>query len=293
MLIEVAVFGAKEPFKRFSSHLNLFWKCHGFDLSQKVFVEGKNISKACFYTPSFLKAKQFHKDFSEENFSGLSCSLAKFKTKDWRDAWKKNYRAQSLGKTFYLIPVDAGRKGAERRVPQNKIPIYLDPQGAFGSGTHETTLLMIQMLEMLKGKFRTALDVGTGTGILAIAARHLGAARVVGIDIEKASAKTAAFNYRLNQLSGGFFKAVRGEKFPLESFDLVAANMISNELLSCRKMLLKAVRTSGYLILSGIMKENLPGFKRDFLKNSDLAIVRTLYKKEWVGLCLKKKSRTK
>lgn len=288
MLIEIAISGKKEAFKKPSSPLKSLWKKHGFDLSQQVFVEGKSVFKICFYTSSGSQARKFQKDFLARSFSKLSCTLTRFEEKDWQDAWKKDYHSQPLGESFYLIPLDAGRKPPKKR-PAKKIPIYLDPQGAFGSGTHETTKLMIRMMEKLKGKFDSFLDVGTGTGILVIVASHLGAKNIVGIDIEKASTKTAAHNFKLNHLKGGIFKAIRGEKFKGKTFDLVAANMISKELISCKSNLLRFVKPGGDLIVSGILQKNISDFKREFIKDSNLKLKDLFKEKSWVGLWLQKK----
>src|SRR5262245_54153656 len=99
--------------------------------------------------------------------------------RDWTEEWKKSYRSFPVGDDFFVIP-----SWEETVCPADRLPIRIDPGQAFGTGTHETTQLTIEALERWVEPSQIVLDVGTGSGILAIASRLLGAAEVIGCDID-------------------------------------------------------------------------------------------------------------
>lgn len=134
------------------------------------------------------------------------------------------------------------------------MPIVLGRQGAFGSGEHETTTACLEMLPAVPGvRGSHALDLGSGTGILAIAAARLGAEQVVAVDIEEAAARSCAENATLNGLDG-CIQTVCGELAAVgaRSFDLILANIYADILLPLADQLVAMTRTGGHLLLSGI-----------------------------------------
>ena len=157
------------------------------------------------------------------------------------------FRSFSIGE-FTVIP-------AGEPVPSIcGIPILLGKKGAFGSGAHETTASCLELLSkipIIEGC--RALDLGSGTGILAIAAARLGAAAVAAVDLEQAAADSCEENVRLNGLENriasicGELASVAGQQF-----DLVMANIYADILLPLADQLVGATFTGGYLLLSGI-----------------------------------------
>lgn len=134
------------------------------------------------------------------------------------------------------------------------LPIILGRQGAFGSGEHETTAACLELMPtipILKGVH--ALDLGSGTGILSIAAARLGAATVVAVDLDQAAVRSCAENVALNDLQGrimpvwGELAAVAGQ-----CFDLVLANIYVDILIPLAAHLVALTRRGGYLLLSGV-----------------------------------------
>jgi len=134
------------------------------------------------------------------------------------------------------------------------LPLVLGKHGAFGSGEHETTTSCLELMPNIPGiNGCRALDLGSGTGILAIAAARLGAAAIAAIDLEWAAAVSCQENVRLNSLNDQIF-TICGELAAISSrpFDLVMANIYVDILLPLADQLVALTRPGGYLLLSGI-----------------------------------------
>ncbi len=171
---------------------------------------------------------------------------------DWAEDWKQHFGTTRIGRRLVITPTwEAFNGGAEDAV------VTLDPGMAFGTGTHDTTRLC---LEALAQTFEvrppvSVLDVGTGSGILAIAAAALGAEKVTACDIEPQSCRIAAENARLNRVADRVH--VTGTKLEdLEgSFEMVLANILAEENIRLAPQLLSRLACGGSLILSGILRE--------------------------------------
>jgi ribosomal protein L11 methyltransferase len=172
---------------------------------------------------------------------------------DWAEGWKQHFSAVRIGKRLIVKPT------WEVFAPvADEVVINIDPGMAFGTGTHGTTRLC---LEALADLFDTpppparVLDVGTGSGILAIAAAALGAKRILACDIEEESCRTATENAKLN----GVIDRVEITREPLETlegdFEVVVANILAEENIRLGQELIKRLAPGGSLILSGILHE--------------------------------------
>lgn len=134
------------------------------------------------------------------------------------------------------------------------IPLVLGKKGAFGSGEHETTASCLELMPGIPGiRGCRALDVGTGTGILAIAAARLGAATILALDLEWPAALSCSENTRLNHAEGQVF-TICGELASVGSdpFDLVMANIYADILMPLADRLVGLTRPGGHILLSGI-----------------------------------------
>lgn len=181
---------------------------------------------------------------------------------DWAEAWKEHYR-----------PIRAGRRVVVRppwydyRPESDDLVVVLDPGMAFGTGTHQTTRLALMLLEEELSPGMTVLDVGTGSGILAIAAALLGARAVRGVDIEPVAIRRAAENVRLNQVADVVQLEVGSldpEAAEPVTYDLVVANIIARVLIDLAPALVRSVRPGGRLILSGIIEPKEEGVEAAF-----------------------------
>jgi ribosomal protein L11 methyltransferase len=166
---------------------------------------------------------------------------------DWSETWKKGLGPLSVGRAFVRPSwVDAP-------VPPGMVEIVLDPGMAFGTGSHPTTSLCLAALSDLLAARPGAsvLDVGTGSGLLAIAARKLGAGRVAANDNDPVAVEVARENAALNgaalELTGAPIEAIAG------TFDVVVANILANVLVALAPALAAKVAPRGVLLLSGLL----------------------------------------
>lgn len=168
---------------------------------------------------------------------------------DWVARWKEGVQPVSAG-PFDIVPTWLTDDHPEQA---SRIRIVLDPGRAFGSGHHDTTLGCLEALADLDLEGRTMLDVGTGTGILAIAASLHGAAQVLGVDLDPAAVEVAAANASANDvrvdLAVGSVGSVGDVHGP---FDVVVANLLTDTLVALAADLVAAVAPGGHLITSGI-----------------------------------------
>lgn len=191
-------------------------------------------------------------------YPGLSTVVPNFievRNEDWAEGWKQHFSAVRIGRRLVVKPTWEvfAREGDE-------VVIELDPGMAFGTGTHGTTRLCLEAVAALfEERVRCrVLDVGTGSGILAIAAAALGAERVLACDIDADACAITAENARLNHVSD----RVEVSEAPLEAleggFDLVLANILAEENIRLGDELVARVAPGGALVLSGILIEKEP-----------------------------------
>ncbi|MCB0368344.1 MAG: 50S ribosomal protein L11 methyltransferase [Bdellovibrionales bacterium] len=206
-------------------------------------------------------------------------------TKDWLEEWKKGFKAFKLVDSFWIVP-------SWEPIPENcKNPIFIDPGMAFGTGTHATTQMASYFLNKFSKKTTTDsltfLDVGTGTGILAIMADQLAFNSVTGIEIDPEARRVATENCQRNKAT----KVSISEKMIEEiktPYDVVIANIIDGVLVKIRKDLLRVTKNNGNLFLTGILKGHEDAFIKDFIEASPVKIELRIEKDEWIGFWLSK-----
>ena len=171
---------------------------------------------------------------------------------------------------------------------QAKVPIYIDPGMAFGTGTHATTQIAAELASNLikSERVRSVLDVGTGTGILAFMCEKLGAERVHATEIDAEARRVARENIVQNQLSKTEVLEVQVQDLK-EKYDLVIANIIDGVLVQIKPDLLRCF--SGCLIVTGILKERENSFLEDFLQDAPFCVAERKERDEWVGFLLRRR----
>jgi len=207
-------------------------------------------------------------------------------TQDWTREWKKFFRPDQVTPDLLIIPA------WEPEPPAVKgHVIRIDPGPAFGTGQHPTTRMCLEAMENLRPSGAwSMLDVGTGSGILAIYGGILGASRVLAIDIDPDALGWAEHNISLNGLLG----AIELSRSPIETieeaFTLLAANLSLREIRRLMPHLSRLVEPRGWLVLSGLLKEQVEEIRRGF--SADLTgQIRTYYQKEWACLVVRKQGK--
>ena len=197
---------------------------------------------------------------------------------DWKDSWKQSFRPLLVAGRLAILP-----PWEDPQQHKADVHIIIDPGMAFGTGQHETTQLCLRLyLERTPLSFDRVLDVGTGSGILSIAAHKLGCRNVTGCDIDPDSARIAAENARLNGCAGIQFSARAIESFADAGFDLVFANITARPLISLLPGIASKALTGATLISSGVLVSEAEEFQAA-LESAGFVVVETMRHNDWIG----------
>jgi len=206
---------------------------------------------------------------------------------DWGEQWKKYFKPLRVTNNIIIKPT------WERYSPAgHDIVIDIDPGMAFGTGQHSSTTMCVMAIEgiLLKNSGREEcdiLDVGTGTGILAICAAKLGARMVTGIDIDPKAVEIAGKNVIINRVEDRVEIINRDIALYRGSFDLIAANLISGALIKLHSHLISLTKPGGYIIASGITEQDAKDVEKIFC-NGETVLYETRSEDEWVCYTFKK-----
>lgn len=223
----------------------------------------------------------------ELNRLGWGFSTSVFKDKDWSTKWRSGIKPMRISGNGPTVIIKPTWRTVVRR--QGEIVIEIDPGMAFGTGSHSTTKMCLKAIKAIihskKASLASLLDVGTGTGILAIAAKRLGVRKVVGIDIDPVAMKVARKNASLNRT------ILTLSKKPVENikgaFPIVVANILTGDLIRLSEPICSKVAPGGCLILSGILKEEAASVS-DAYVGTGLKPLKTYSSKEWSALVFTK-----
>ena len=172
---------------------------------------------------------------------------------DWLAAWRDAAQPFALGASFLVDPREPG--GGPVETPTGRRLLRLPARAAFGTGSHESTSLAVELLEDVELAGKRVLDVGTGTGVLAFAALARGAAAAVAFDLDPAAPVHARDNARLNGFHLHLFAGTIAALRESARFDLAVANMVPEELLPELAAIAHRLAPGGEVILSGILGE--------------------------------------
>ncbi|WP_017728411.1 50S ribosomal protein L11 methyltransferase [Halalkalibacterium ligniniphilum] len=261
-----------------------------YQLSPDDYPEEGVMIKAYFPVNSFLGETI---DEIKEAINGLllydidlghnKVQLAEVHEEEWATAWKKYYKPVKISNSITITPT------WEEYEPQpGETVIELDPGMAFGTGTHPTTVLCIQSLEKVMKGGERVVDVGTGSGVLSIAAAKLGATEVLGLDLDEVAVKSAQMNVKLNKAQdvvtvrqNHLLESVKGP------YDLVVANILAEVIVRFVDDAAAVLKAGGIFITSGIIKRKKEEVK-DTLLQHDFEIEEVVEMEDWVAIIARK-----
>lgn len=211
--------------------------------------------------------------------------------KDWINNWKE-YFHQFYVDDILIVPSWEEVKEEDK----DKMILHIDPGTAFGTGMHETTQLVIRQLKKFVTKDTQMLDVGTGSGILGIVALKLGAAHVVGTDLDPCAIPAVADNKEANDIKDETFDMLIGniiddkevqDTVGYEKYDIVTANILADVLVPLTPVIVNQMKKGAYYITSGIldMKEEVVV---KAVKDAGLQLVEVTHQGEWVSVTARK-----
>ncbi len=199
---------------------------------------------------------------------------------DWAESWKENFHVVRIGQNFVIKP------GWREHTPApDDIVIEIDPGLAFGSGLHPSTQLCLKMFEEMPLSGKSLFDVGTGSGILAIAALKLGAGPVRAVDVDDVAVRVALENFELNGLAGQVDAAVgSASDTGGQQWQIVVANILAHILIELMPQLARALAPGGTLILSGMIAGEQEAAVTAAAAAHGLTIAERRTEEDWVAL---------
>lgn len=208
---------------------------------------------------------------------------------DWMAAWKEHYRPIPIGKRLLILPAWM------EQTDKDRIAVKIDPSMAFGTGTHPTTQLCLEMVETYTRPDQVVMDVGCGSGILSIAAVKMGAKKVIAVDIDSASIRSTKENAVANSVLDsietglGSVTEIQQGNFTQQRAPLVLANILAPVIIRLFDSGLANLMTpDGKLILSGILIEQAPNVVTA-AENKGLQLIERRQIGDWVALALERK----
>ena len=234
----------------------------------------------------FLQFSGYLKQLTQLGFSLKTdqFEVQKMENQDWNSEWKKSYKPIEIGKRIIIKP-----SWITQEQDSSKEVIEIDPQMAFGTGTHATTQLVIKLLLEIQQSPGSILDIGTGTGILAIAAARLFSTKVFVFDNDFTAVSTAQQNFVNNGVAEKI-EVFCSENFCLNKvrFDLILANINRSVIIQLLPEISEALKPTGKAIFSGILNDEK---EMIFEKLSDysLELIMEQQQDEWAGLVVEKK----
>jgi len=190
----------------------------------------------------------------------------------WERAWLVDWKSMRFGPRLWVCPTTA-----EAPEDPDAVVVRLDPGLAFGTGTHPTTALCLEALGQLDLLGKSVLDYGTGSGILAIAALKLGAARVTAVDLDPQALLASRSNAERNGVAAALRTQRPGE--PIAPADCVIANILAGILIELRPVLTEACRAGGELLLSGVLQTQVAEVANAYAPWFDM--VTTVTREDW------------
>ena len=232
---------------------------------------------------AYIPSSDFNQDILDSTLSeyigmfSFSYEINLIPHKNWNELWESNFQPLVIGNQCYV------RSTFHQPRPEIKYEIIIDPKMAFGTGHHQTTSMMIEL--MLEENFndKKILDMGCGTGILAILAQKLGAGDILAIDYDSLCFDSTIENSKLNQATK--IKVLCGSKdvIPDNKFDIIVANINRNILLDQLERYAEALSVEGYLFLSGFYEGADLEMIRRKAESLKLNYVSHKTDKEWVA----------
>ena len=215
------------------------------------------------------------------NIGAGKIKIAKVRREDWAESWKRHFKAIEIGDVLLVKP-----SWIKRRPRKNQKVVILDPGLSFGTGQHATTSFCLREIVRCRQieTHQSFLDIGTGSGILAIAAARLGYKPVCAFDFDPEAVRVARANARVNHVERKL-KITRDDvtKLPVnpkQKHDLVCANLISNLLVAEQRKIVAQLRPSGILVLAGILKTEFVQVQTAF-EDLEMKLVASQSEKEW------------
>lgn len=233
---------------------------------------------------ALLSLQETEKEF---DLGTLELTVKNIKEEDWSNNWKKYFKPFSIGEKMMIKP-----SWEELKEDTDKIVLEIDPAHIFGTGTHETTQLCIELIERFLKKEDTVLDIGCGSGILSIASLLLGAKEADAVDIDPNAIAVAYENADRNHIDKKQYHVTAGniledealhKTYSKKQYDVVEANIVADVIIALSTQVPQYIKKGGIFISSGIIQQRLEEVY-DALQKNGFVLLDTKLKKDWAAV---------
>ncbi len=228
---------------------------------------------------------------SHPDWGSLELAVKPLPQEDWSESWKANYPPQPVGKKLLVLPYWLAQQD-----PQGRLPVILDPGLTFGTGAHPSTQMVMEVMEQTIRPGDSCLDLGSGSGILSIAALRLGAASAIGVDIDPKAEDIARQNAAYNGYAAPEFTVLTGNvtadkammaRLSQGNYRVVLVNIVADVIIGLAPVLPEFLQKDSILICSGILDSRLEDVRRA-LTLSGLELTEVRSKEDWRCVCARK-----
>ena len=262
--------------------------CYGDLIDEKILNANKDVASVSVFVPSdrsYMDDLAYIRQRVAELNLHAEIELVGVNEEDWANSWKAYYKPIKIGERIVICPA------WERYTPaEGEMIIRMDPGMAFGTGTHETTRLVIRLLEKYTKAGCRMLDVGTGTGILAICASRLGAETCRAYDIDPTAVRVARENIKdsgLTNVTCDQSDLLKQVSLEGGQYDLVCANIVADIIIRMTPDVGRYMKDDAVLLASGIIAERCDDVMECFERNG-FKVVEKLTDNDWCGLAVMK-----
>ena len=276
----------QQEFETFLEGNRDYWDYIDEDLQQHL----QGLSQIKLYLEDFDSAGLEKLKKTAEKL-GLPMVVEPMADTNWEESWKDNYPPQEVGEKLIVLPYWL----AEEETPRQKV--ILDPGLTFGTGAHPSTQMVMEEMEIAVKPGSLCLDLGSGSGILSIAALRLGAQSAIGVDIDPKAEDIARENAAYNGFAAPEFTALTGNvtadkdlmgQLSKNHYDLVLVNIVADVIIGLAPILPTFLDENSLLLCSGILDVRLPEVIAA-LEASGLTVIRQRAKEDWRCVCAKRR----
>ena len=269
----------QEEFETFLDQNRAYWDYIDEELQEKL--QGLSHIKVYLEDTDTAGMERLQKKVNE---LGLTMKAAPLAEVDWEESWKDNYPPQEVGETLVVLPYWLADTYEGTRKP-----VILDPGLTFGTGAHPSTRMVMAAMEQAVKPGMHCVDLGSGSGILSIAALRLGAQSAIGVDIDPKAEDIARENAAYNGYEAPAFTALTGnvlgdkklmEQLTSRAYDVVLVNIVADVIVALAPVLPRFMDENSTLICSGILDERL-GDVQAALTRAGLSVLEIRQEEEW------------
>ena len=274
-------------FESFLDENRAYWDYIDEDLQQKL----QGLSHIKIYLEDTDTASLSRLEAAAKQM-GLPMDVKTMEETNWEESWKDNYPAVEVGKSLIVVPYWAAED------TKGRTPVILDPGLTFGTGAHASTQMVMEFMEDTVQEGFRCLDLGSGSGILSIAALRLGADSAIGVDIDPKAETIARENAAYNGFAAPEFTALTGNvtedtalmnRLQQQSYDLVLVNIVADVIIGLAPVLPAFLTAESILLCSGILDVRLEDVK-DALERAGLEIQEIKAKEDWRSIRAKRRT---